>query len=134
MGTAKNFYTLPVSVNKHLFVENENINSHTYRLSKKGWNFLQIHNFSICAIVRNGKINLKILEEIEHKRNLLLYNNKHFLKQEILQVKLDYMLNILLQTGCPAKFAFRLQRSSKLAKSAIFRFFSNITAELFILQ
>ena len=55
----------------------------------------------------------------------------------LLQVKLDYIPNILPQTGCLAKFAFRLQRASKLAKSAIFRIFfgfSNITAELFILQ
>ena len=53
------------------------------------------------------------------------------------QVKLDYIPNILLQTGCPAKFAFRLQRGSKLAKSAIFSIFfgfSIIPAELFTLQ
>ena len=50
----------------------------------------------------------------------------------LLQMKLDYILNILPQTGCPAKFAFRLQRGSKLAKSAIFRIFfgfSNITGK-----
>ena len=55
----------------------------------------------------------------------------------LLQVKLDYRPNILLQTGCTAKFAFRLQRGSKLAKSAIFRVFFGFpitTAELFILQ
>ena len=55
----------------------------------------------------------------------------------LLQVKLDYIPNILPQTGCPAKLSFRLQRGSKLAKSAIFRIFfgfSNITTELFILQ
>ena len=55
----------------------------------------------------------------------------------LLLMKLDYIPDILPQTGCPAKFAFRLQRGSKLAKSAIFRIFfgfSNITAELLILH
>ena len=50
----------------------------------------------------------------------------------LLPTKLDHIPNISPQTGCPAKFAFRLQRGSKLAKSAIFRifwFFSNITNE-----
>ena len=83
----------------------------------------------------------------------ILANNKHFLQQENVQqgvckseenlenlvsrLKLDYIPNILPQTRCPAKFAFRLQRGSKLAKSAIFCIFfgfSNITTELFILQ
>ena len=53
----------------------------------------------------------------------------------LLQVKLDYIPDILLQTGCPGKFAFRLQRGSKWAKSAIFPIFfvfSNIPAELLI--
>ena len=36
----------------------------------------------------------------------------------LLQVKLDYISNILPQAGCLAKFAFRLQRGSKWAKSA----------------
>ena len=40
-----------------------------------------------------------------------------------LQVKLDYIPNILLKTRCPAKLAFRLQRGSKLPNSAIFRIF-----------
>ena len=55
----------------------------------------------------------------------------------LLQVQLDHIPNILPQTVCLAKFAFRLQRAWKLAKSAIFRIFfgfSYITAELFILQ
>ena len=55
----------------------------------------------------------------------------------LLQMKLDYIPDILPQTGCSAKLSFRLQRGSKLAKSAIFRIFfgfSNITAKLFILQ
>ena len=39
----------------------------------------------------------------------------------LLQKKLNYIPNILRQTGCPTKFAFRLQRGSKLAKSAIFQ-------------
>ena len=55
-----------------------------------------------------------------------------------LQMKLDYISNILLQTGCLAKLAFRLQRGSKGAKAAsfgiFFVFFSNIPAELFILE
>ena len=42
---------------------------------------------------------------------------------QLLQVKLDYIPNILPQTGCLAKFAFRLQRRSKWAKSAIFAIF-----------
>ena len=42
----------------------------------------------------------------------------------LLQMKLDHIHNILPQTRCPAKFAFRLLRASKLAKSAIFRIFS----------
>merc|ERR1711867_206155 len=53
------------------------------------------------------------------------------------QVKLDYIPNILPQTGCPAKFLFRLQRGSKWAKSAIFPIFfgfSNIPAKLLILE
>ena len=57
---------------------------------------------------------------------------------QLLQVKLDYIPNILPQTGCLAKFAFRLQRRSKWAKSAIFAIFffvfSNMPAELFILE
>ena len=55
----------------------------------------------------------------------------------LLQIKPDYIPKILLQTGCPAKLAFRPQRGSKVAKSAIFRIFldfSHITAKLFILQ
>ena len=55
----------------------------------------------------------------------------------LLQVKLDYIPNILPQTGCPAKFAFRLQRGTKWAKSAIFAIFpgfSYIPAELFIVE
>ena len=55
----------------------------------------------------------------------------------LLHIKLDYKPNILPQTGCPEKLAFRRQRGLKLAKSAIFRIFfgfSNITAKLFILQ
>ena len=55
----------------------------------------------------------------------------------LLHVKLDHIPNILPQTGCPAKFAFRLQSGSKWAKSAIFGIFSDfsiITAELFILE
>ena len=55
----------------------------------------------------------------------------------LLQVKLDYIPNILLQTGCPAKLEFRLQRGSKLATSAIFAIFFgflNIPAELLILE
>ena len=54
-----------------------------------------------------------------------------------LQMELDYIPNILSQTGCPEKFAFRLQRGSKWAKSAIFSIFfgfSSIPAELFILE
>ena len=54
-----------------------------------------------------------------------------------LQVKLDDIPNILPQTGCPAKLAFRLQRGPKWAKSAIFAIFfgfSNIPAELLILE
>ena len=35
VGTAENFYTLPNSVKKNLFAENENKNALTYRLSKK---------------------------------------------------------------------------------------------------
>ena len=53
------------------------------------------------------------------------------------QIKLDYIPNILPQTGYRAKFSFRLQGGSKLAKSAtfgIFQCFSNITAKLFILE
>ena len=53
----------------------------------------------------------------------------------LLQIKLDYRANILPQTGCPAKFAFRLQGGSKRARSAVLAFFfgfSNITAKLFI--
>ena len=55
----------------------------------------------------------------------------------LLQMKLDYIPNILPQTGCPEKFAFRLQRGSKWAKSAIFSIFfgfSSTPAELFILE
>ena len=55
----------------------------------------------------------------------------------LLQMKLAYIPNILPQAEYPAKYAFGLQRGSKSAKSAIFRLFfgfSNITAELFILQ
>ena len=55
----------------------------------------------------------------------------------LLQVKLDYVRNIMPQTGCPAKFAFRLQRGYKSEKPAIlgiFFSFSSITAELFILS
>ena len=55
----------------------------------------------------------------------------------LLHVKLDHIPNILPQTGCPAKFAFRLQRGPKWPKSAIFGIFSDfsiITAELFILE
>ena len=55
----------------------------------------------------------------------------------LLQVKLDHIPNILPQTGCPSKFAFKPQRGSKWAKSAIFAIFfgfSNIPAELFILE
>ena len=37
---------------------------------------------------------------------------------------LDFMSESLPETGCPAKFAFRLQRGSKWAKSAIFPNFS----------
>ena len=53
----------------------------------------------------------------------------------LLNVKLDHIPNILPQTGCPAKFAFRLHRGPKWPKSAIFGIFSDfsiITAELFI--
>ena len=55
----------------------------------------------------------------------------------LLKVKPDYITNILAQTECPAKFAFRLQRGSRWAKSAIFGTFfgfSNISGELFILE
>ena len=38
----------------------------------------------------------------------------------LLQVKLDYIANILPQTGCPAKLEFRLQRGSKWAIFGIF--------------
>ena len=54
----------------------------------------------------------------------------------LLQVKLDYIPNILPQTGCPPKFVFRLQRL-KWAKSAIFAnffVFSNMPAKLLILK
>ena len=54
-----------------------------------------------------------------------------------LQVKLDYIPNIMPKTGCPAKLAFRFQRGSKLANSAIIRIFfgfPNITAKIFNLQ
>ena len=55
----------------------------------------------------------------------------------LLHVKLDHIPNILPQTGCPVKFAFRLHRGPKWPKSAIFGIFSDfsiITAELFILE
>ena len=55
----------------------------------------------------------------------------------LLQVKLEYIPNILPQTRCPAKLSARLQGGSKWAKSAIFGVFfgfSNITAELFIVE
>ena len=42
----------------------------------------------------------------------------------LLQDELDHIPNILPQTGCPEKFAFRIQRGSKWAKSAIFAIFS----------
>ena len=51
----------------------------------------------------------------------------------LLQVKLDYIPDILPKTGCPAKLAFRLQRRSKLAKSAIFGIF-DLTVKLFIVE
>ena len=55
----------------------------------------------------------------------------------LLQVKLNHVPNFLPQTGCAEKFAFKFQRGSKLANSAIFGIFvgfSNITAELFIFK
>ena len=48
------------------------------------------------------------------------------LNLKLLMVKLDYITNILPQTGWPAKFTFRLKRGSKWAKSAIFAIFSLI--------
>ena len=55
----------------------------------------------------------------------------------LLQVKPDYIPDIMTQTGCPVEFSFRLQGSPKWPKSAIFSIFSDfsiITAELFILE
>ena len=52
----------------------------------------------------------------------------------LFQVKLDYIPDILRQTRCPEKVAFRLQRVSNQAKSAVFDIFfgfSNITAEVY---
>ena len=54
----------------------------------------------------------------------------------LLQVKLEYIPNILPLTGCPEKLGFRLQRGSMWAKSAFCHFFgfSNITDKLIILK
>ena len=48
----------------------------------------------------------------------------------LLQVRLDYILDILPQTKCPAIFSFWLQ--SCQSRLVSFFFFSNITAKLFI--
>ena len=55
----------------------------------------------------------------------------------LLQVKLDHIPDILPQIGWPVKLPFRLQRGPKWTKSAIFAIFfgfSNIPAELLILE
>ena len=41
----------------------------------------------------------------------------------LLHFKLEYIPNILPQTGCTARLAFRVQKGSKCAKSAIFAIF-----------
>ena len=68
------------------------------------------------------------VETLSEENSSVVTEKPHLI---LLQVKLDYIPDILPQTGCPEKVSFRLLRGSKLARSGIFAIFFGFSKYLF---